>query len=202
MLYTALTRARNQLYLIEADDTGGRNAKQRKGVKLADFAFRKLSDLKLVKSVAAINEGQVEMSPAQHKARGVLLVTQALNMMKANKPFDIIRKKFLEAEIRFSPSKGNDRPLLKQCQRHLEALEKKRDLLHYAKLNFFVNGKYNLESRFAEVVSFGKDLGHFLSQFSSDSCLLDEIKDIKSLVEEIFADTPYEYRFKHIFQSV
>lgn len=48
--------------------------KQKSG--LADFAFRRFADLGLAKSVCAIDEGQVEMSPAQHKARGVLYVTQ------------------------------------------------------------------------------------------------------------------------------
>ena len=73
MVYTALTRARNHLYLIEVDSiqTG---KKQKRG--LAGFAFRRFGELGLAKSVLSIDEGQVEMTAAQHKARGVLYVTQ------------------------------------------------------------------------------------------------------------------------------
>jgi len=73
MVYTALTRARNHLYLIEVESiqTG---KKQKRG--LAGFAFRRFGELGLAKSVVSIDEGQVEMTAAQHKARGVLYVTQ------------------------------------------------------------------------------------------------------------------------------
>lgn len=76
MLYTAITRARNVLYLIEVGNT------KSKGGSLSEFAFRRLKDLKLAESVSRINEGQVEMTPAEHKARGVLLVTRAINMVR------------------------------------------------------------------------------------------------------------------------
>ena len=63
VLYTALTRARNQLYLIESDDfSGGKLKKKRRGVLLADFALRCLSDLSLTKSVTQIDEGALEMT--------------------------------------------------------------------------------------------------------------------------------------------
>lgn len=89
MVYTALTRARSQLFLIEVTGTGKKSGK----VSLAEFAFRKLSDLDLAKVVSFINEGQAEMTAAQHKARGVLYVTQALDMIERNHPFDEVRKK-------------------------------------------------------------------------------------------------------------
>lgn len=188
------------VFFIEANATG--KAKKSKGVSLADYAFRKLSDLQLAKAVSFIDEGQAEMTSAQHKARGVLLVTQAIAMIAAHEPFDIVRKKFLEACERFSPIKGNDRPLLKQCQRHLEALQTKRDLLRYAKTNFLVKGKYNLEDRFAEILEFGQRLENFFTKFSGDSFLDEEVKETKSLVEEIFANTPYELRFRSVYEIV
>jgi len=70
MLYTALTRARNFLYLIEVEQKG------KKAISLADFAFRRFSDLGLLRQVAYIDDGEKDMNPAQHKARGVLYVTQ------------------------------------------------------------------------------------------------------------------------------
>ena len=204
MFYTALTRARSNLYLIEADVIGSKTRKSRRGVSLADFAFRKLSDLKLTNFVPRIDEGLVEMTPAQHKARGVLLVTQALNMLKANEPFDNVRKKFSEAESRFEASTGNDKPLLRQCRRHLKALETKREILRYAKTKFFVSrpNKYVLGGKFAEILHFGKMLGDFFSDFSGDSFLVDETKDIQNLAEEIFSGTPYELRFRHVYESI
>ena len=168
---------------------------------MADFAYRRLTELSLAKTVSSIDEGQTEMSPAQHKARGVLLVTQALSMISAHHPFDIVRKKFLEAEARFSPSTGNDIDLLKKCKRHLKALETKRELVGYAKTHFFVEGEYNLEGKFAEVLLFGQSLGDFISRFAGDSFLQDEVKDVKSLVEEIFANTPYEFRFRQVYET-
>ena len=78
MVYTALTRSRSQLFLIEANVTGG-SKKSTRGVSLADFAFKKLSDLELAKAVSSIDEGQVEMTAAQHKENGVKLVTLALS---------------------------------------------------------------------------------------------------------------------------
>jgi len=198
MVYTALTRSRSQLFLIEANVTSG-SKKSTQGVSLADFAFKKLSDLELAKAVSSIDEGQVETTAAKHKENGVLLVTQALSMIDAREPFDIVRKKLLEAQDRFKPSTGNDKPLLRQCKRHLKALEMKRDLIQYVKANFFVKGSYRLEGRFAEVLVFAESLGNYLSRFSGDSYLVEEVKDVKSLVEEIFAGTPYELRFRDIF---
>ena len=70
MLYTALTRARSQLFLIEeTTPSNSRNSKKSKGVSLASFFFRKLLDLNLAKPVNCIDEGAQEMTAAQHKVR-------------------------------------------------------------------------------------------------------------------------------------
>lgn len=202
LLYTALTRARNQLFLIETDMKHTGKSKKKKGVSLADYAFRMLADLELVKPVSSIDEGKAEMTPAEQKARGILLITQALSMIAAHEPFDIVRKKFLEAESRFIPSTGNDIDLLKKCRRHMEALEMKRGLMIYAKTNFFVRGEYNLQDRFAEVLHFGQKLRDFFSKYAGDSFLKEEVKDVKSLMEEIFAETPYEGRFRDVYETI
>ena len=60
--------------MIEVEKFG--KGKKQKGVCLADFAFRRFADLGLAKSVKFIDEGHVEMTAAQHKARGVLYVTR------------------------------------------------------------------------------------------------------------------------------
>ena len=71
MLYTALTRARSQLFLIEEETTlsNTRKSKKSRGVSLASFFFRKLMDLDLAKPVNCIDEGAQEMTAAQHKVR-------------------------------------------------------------------------------------------------------------------------------------
>jgi hypothetical protein len=64
---------RIKVYLIEVENSGKRN--------LSDFAFRRLVDLGLAKSAASIKEGDNEMTSAQHKARGVLYVTQVSSVV-------------------------------------------------------------------------------------------------------------------------
>ena len=58
LLYTALTRARNKLYLIEFEDDGIRRKKGEKGI--ADYVYRHLEQLDggLVKRVTQIDEGK------------------------------------------------------------------------------------------------------------------------------------------------
>ncbi|EJK59798.1 hypothetical protein THAOC_19938, partial [Thalassiosira oceanica] len=67
--------------------------KRKAGVPLADYALRRLSDLKLTKPVTSVDEGALEMSSAQHKARGVLLVTQAISMSRRSELFSSVAKK-------------------------------------------------------------------------------------------------------------
>jgi len=199
MLYTALTRARNHLYLIELEGAG-KGKKQ--GKPLAQFAFRRLKDLGLAKPVSFIKEGHVEMTPAEHKARGVLYVTQALNMSRNMAPFSNVKGKFMEAMSRFAPEKGNDKDLLDKCEKHLDALTKMHSLMKFAKESFLRGGAYNLEGRFAEVLEFEQMASEFFSQFLCDSFLVTEIHAVRLLIEEVVDGTPYETHFKSICATV
>ena len=198
MLYTALTRARNNLYLIEVAQKG----KKKKAVSLADFAFRRFSDLGLAKQVQRIDEGQVEMSAAQHKARGVLYVTQALNMSRNHAPLSSVKEKFTEAMNRFRPDKGDDKELFDKCQKHFNAVLQKHILVMYAKEKFLRNGEYNLEGRFVEVLQFEQKCSKFFAWFLGDSFLVEVVNDVRCLVEEIFEGTPYESHFKGACQTI
>jgi len=141
LLYTALTRARNHLYLIESKEL--LNNKQSKGrgagIGLEDFAFRRFKDLDLLKMVESIDDGAEDMTPAQHKARGVLLVTQAINLSRRSSRASAvaIKEKWIEAANRFRPGKGNDKELLDQCLKHMEAVLLKRSLVKTIEKKFF-----------------------------------------------------------------
>ena len=200
-LYTALTRARNQLYLIEVAD---QTKSKRKGTSLADFAFRRLSELKLAKKVDSIDEGQIEMSPAQHKARGVLLVTQALNMNRNQVELGDVKEKFRHAKDRFSPDMGNDKELFDKCEKHLNAIEQTNKLKRIARDSFFVEKKhrYCLENRFSEVLAFERDLGQFFAAFLCDPFMAEEVAEVRKLVEEVFFGTPYEVRLRDIIHNI
>lgn len=113
------------------------------------------------------------------------MVTQAIDMIAAHKPFDIVRKKFEEAWDGFSSAKGSNRPLLNQCQTQLKAMQMKQELLAFTKSNFLVKGRYNLDDRFAEILDFVQMLGDFFSKYAGDSFLEVEVNEVKSLVEEI-----------------
>jgi hypothetical protein len=173
MLYTALTRARNHLYLIEIENT---DKGKRQGQSLAQFAFRRLKDLGLAKPVEFIKEGHVEMTPAEHKARGILYVTTALNMTRNKEPFSTVKDKLLEAMSRFAPDKGNDKDLLDKCEKHLNALTDMNRLLKFAKENFLRGGKYDLQDRFVEVLEFECMASDFFSRFLCDSFLAAEVQ--------------------------
>ena len=179
MLYTGLTRARNHLYLIELEEAC-REKKQGQGKPLAQFAFRRLKDLGLAKPVSAIctkegNGQTVEMTPAQHKARGILYITQALSMSRNMKPFQNVKDKFVEAMSRFAPGKGNDRDLLDKCEKHLDALSKMNRLMEFVKENFLVGGHYDLQGKFPDVLEFEQLASEFFSLFLCDSFLVWEI---------------------------
>ena len=64
MLYTAMTRARGNLYFIEIDESG----KKGKKASLADFAFRQFKNLRLLQLVNKIDEGEADMTPEQVSA--------------------------------------------------------------------------------------------------------------------------------------
>ena len=199
MLYTALTRARNHLYLIELEKT---DKGKKQGKSLAQYAFRRLSDLKLAKPVTFIKEGHAEMTPAQHKARGVLYVTQALNMSRNMEPLSFVKDKFVEALNRFGPDKGNDKELLDKCEKHLNAVTRIRNLMQSAKEKFPGAGRYNLKGRFAEVLDFEQEVSKFFSEYLCDSFLVAEVHSVRLLIEEVFDGTPYEKRFRAICAAV
>ena len=68
-----------KVYLIEVENFD--KGKKQKGPSLAEYAFRNFVLLGLAESVKSIDEGRVGMTSAQHKARGVLYVTQVSSMM-------------------------------------------------------------------------------------------------------------------------
>ncbi len=175
MLYTGLTRARNHLYLIELEDA---YKEKKRGKPLAQFAFRRLNDLGLAKPVSSIKQGNghdAEMTPAEHKARGILYVTQALSMNRNMEPFSNVKDKFMEAMSRFAPEKGNDRDLLDKCEKHLDALTKMHGLMKFAKQKFLIGGVYDLTGKFAEVLEFEQMASKFFSLFLCDSFFVWEI---------------------------
>jgi hypothetical protein len=199
LLYTALTRARSNLYLIEVAQDGN---SRKKGCSLAQFAFRRFSDLGLAKQVLKIDEGQIEMSAAQHKARGVLYVTQAMAMSRDNAPLASIKEKFTEALTRFRPSKGDDKELYDKCEKHFNAVLQKYILMVYAKEKFLSGGVYNLEGRFGEVLQFEQKISKFFAWFLGDSFLSEVVHQVRVLVEEIFTGTPYEAHFTNICKTI
>ena len=181
VLYTAITRARNALYLIEADVTGKRS--RQGGSSLSNFAYRRLNELKLVETVSSINEGHAEMTPAQHKARGVVLVTQAINMARDRQNIGSVRDAF-------------------NARRHLDAVLERHSLTTEIKDKFFIDGEYALEGRFADVCSLEKRASIFFASFSGDPFLVEEIREMRVLFEEIFLGTPYEGRFALVFETI
>lgn len=200
MLYTALTRARGHLYFIEVEDGVKRKGKG----GLAEFAFRQFQQLRLVKVVSTIDEGDVDMSPQQHKARGVLLVVQAINMSRTNAPTDAVKQKFADAQSHFQVDTGNDRHLLDQCNKHLQAILMKRDLAETIRTMFFNKeaGEYNLQGRFEDVLRFEQDAAKFFRLCANDSFLVEEIQETRALIEDVFYGTPYESHFGEICSKI
>jgi hypothetical protein len=92
MLYTAATRARNKLYIVDLQ-----NDRKKRERGLADFAVECLEKLGLLIRVTRIDEGKVEMTPQQHKARGVQMVLAAVNFAQRSTNNVEIREKFEEA---------------------------------------------------------------------------------------------------------
>ena len=194
-LYTAITRARNQLYFIEVEDFG-RGKKRKAGVPLADYALRRLSDLKLTKPVTSVDEGALEMSSAQHKARGVLLVTQAIAMSRRNEPFSTVAKKLQDAIERFSPANGNDYTLERLANRSLQCLSDKKFLIAYLREKFY--GGKKMEGLFLDVLHFREKLANFFEAYGIDSFVKFEVAEIVQIVQETFNDTPYWSSFEEV----
>jgi exonuclease VII small subunit len=173
---------------------------RKKGEKgLADFAFHCLKhpQLSLIKTVHKIDEGRVEMTPQEYKARGVLMVTQAINFSRGSESISECREKFEEARKRFLPAYGDDKELYDQVSKHLEAVILKVNLIDTMKTKFFdrQSGAYNLECQFSEVLKFEDNLVKFFGLVVWDTFLIDEFHEIIGLVEEMFQGTPYEIRF-------
>jgi hypothetical protein len=206
LLYTALTRARNRLYIIEIEESG--QIRNRGSVGLEAFAFRRLKDLDLIKMVNYIDEGLVDMTPQQHKARGVLLVNEAIDLSRKYGGQVDVKKRFIDAEARFRHDKGNDRELLDQCHKHMEIVLLKHSLIETMKKMFFDpsrmtgRGEYSLEGRFADVLSFKQGCSEFFSMCICDSFLAEEISELRALVEDLFAGTPYEVHFGEICKAI
>ena len=192
-----MTRSRNRLYLLEYENEGD---------GLGKFAFRcfKHEQLGLAREVAAIDEGREEMTAPQHKARGVALVTHAINIEKSGAATDKVKEKFEDARKRFLPDKGNDKHLLDQCTKHLEVILMKRSLLRTVEDWFFdkTSGKYSLETKFQEILKFEKELLKFFASGVDDSFLAEEMHEVVVVVEQLFEDTPYEIRFKKICYDI
>lgn len=115
------------------------------------------------------------MTPAQHKARGVLYVTQALNMKRDNQSLSYVKEKFEEARKKFQPDKGNDKDLLDKCEKHCKAVAQVYNLKRFVQHNFMPDRCYNLEGRFTEVLDFEQQVSAFFSEFLGDSFLVEEI---------------------------
>lgn len=200
MLYTALTRPREHLYFLEFNSRNNNSMKS-----LADFAFRNFKKLELVKVVHAIDEGEVDMTPEQHKARGVLLVTQAINMSRDNRAsIESIKEKFTAAARHFKVDQGNDKDLFDQCNKHLEVIIMKHELSCTIKSRFYDErlGISNLEGKLNEVLRFEERASNFFQTCIADSFLIDEIHDIRVLIEDTFVGSPYEFHFENICRRV
>lgn len=190
-----MTRARNRLYLVECCDSG------KDSKSLASFAFRCFRELELVKDVTQIDEKQKEMTPQQHKARGVLYVTQAIDLDRSGAPTSSVREKFEEAREHFAPNRGNDKVLLDQCAKHMDTVLAKRSLLASIRAKFFCaeRGTYELDGRFSDLLQLEQELHKFFSMGLGDSFLLDEMREVLKVVEELFEGTPYwQIRFREV----
>lgn len=194
LFYTALTRARNRLYLIEFEEE--HKIPRKKGEKgLTNFAYRHLEQLDdgLVKIVQQIDGGKKEMTPQQHKARGVLLVTQAISIARISSSMTEIRKRFEQALKRFTPALGNDADLHGLASEHMEATLLKVKLRRQIENVFFddVTGSYNLDEKFPQVLAFEHDLVKYMSHATWNTFMTDDFHEIISLVEEMVFGTPY-----------
>jgi len=196
MLYTAMTRARGSLYFIEIDGSDSKT----KSANLADFAFRQFKQLRLLKIVQNIDEGEAVMTPQQHKVRGVLLVVQAINMSRNHDSTSKVISKFEEAAERFQPDKGNDRELLEQCKKHLRAFRLQRALMESMKSTFFdkAAGDWDLRGKLKHVLDFENKVAEFVRLCANDSFLVDEIQETRVRIEDCFYGTPYELHFSAV----
>jgi len=195
LLYTALTRARNRLYLIEFEDDGIRRKKGEKGI--ADYVYRHLEQLDggLVKRVTQIDEGKKEITPQQHKARGVRMITKAIAKARSSSTSTTeIRIMFEQAMKMFSPAFGNDRDLYDLTAQQMEATILKIKLRQRIETTFFEknSGSFNLDKKFQEMLKFEQELVKYMEHTAWNTFMTDDFHEIVSLVEEMISGTPYE----------
>lgn len=203
VLYTALTRARSHLYIIEDEETA--KAKRRgNGSGLAEFAFRLLKQLDLVKNVDCIDGGETEMTPQEHNARGVLLVTKAIAASNRGAATSDVIEMFQDAADRFRPDKGSDAGLLNKAEGHLRAILKKRDLIARIKASFFneEKGKYDLEGCFSKVLALEKEAEVFVQDCICDPFIVDEVRQLSVVLEDAFFGSMYWSRFERVVNKI
>lgn len=204
MLYTALTRARNQLYIIE-DEESGKSLRRGKGSSgLGDFAFRLLQQLNLVKRVKSIDAGENEMTPQEHNARGVLLVTKAIAASNDGAKTEDVVQMFEEAADRFRPDKGNDSSLLHQCAKHLRAILTKRSLIQELKTNFWSQkrGAFLFGGRFSQILGFETKAADFVQRTIDDPFVVDEARQLSVVMEDAFYGSQYWSHFEPICAKI
>ena len=80
----------------------------------------------------------------------------------------------------------------------------KREIKTYARDTFFVKSKgcYDLVGLFAEVLIFEEKVSVFFSNYLGDSFLIEEVKEVRRLLQDIIRGTPYEVRFCSICRAV
>jgi len=200
MLYTAMTRARGNLYFIEIDESG----KKGKKASLADFAFRQFKNLRLLKLVNKIDEGEADMTPEEHKCRGVLRVVQAVNYIHSSESTEKVKDKFEEAAEHFQSDKGNDKHLLDQCNKHLRAFLMHRALTQTLKVKFFdkKSGTFDLKGKLKDVLLFEGAFARFAHFSANDSFLVDLLQSTRAQIEDCFYGTPYEKHFTEICNKI
>jgi len=194
LLYTALTRARNRLFLVEFEEDGKPRKKGEKG--LADFAFRCFKHLDLIKIVDQIDEGKLEMTPQEHKTRGIAMISNVVSFAKRSSDLGEIKEKFQNATKRFLPGFGDDRDLHEQATKHMNAVILKVQLLDMIRNKFFDSavGTYNLSFRMADILDFEALLLKFADLVAWDTFLLDECDEVIHVVEEMVCGTAFEIR--------
>lgn len=147
--------------------------------------------------------GFVEMSPAEHKTRGISLIVQALELHRENKSISLVKDKLLDASSRFLPSKGNDRDLLAKCNKHLECIMTSYKISRFAKTNFHSDGVGDkLAGKFNQVLEFEDMACKFFSRFLCDPFMVEEVTQVRRLMEDIFVGTAYEVRFVDIINNI
>ena len=169
-----------------------------------DFAFRLLQQLNLVKRVTSIDAGENEMTPQEHNARGVLLVTKAIAASNDGAKTEDVVQMFEEAADRFRPDKGNDPSLLHQCEKHLRANLTKRSLIQELKTNFWSQkrGAFLFGGRFSQILGFETKAADFVQRTIDDPFVVDEARQLIVVMEDAFYGSQYWSHFEPICTKI